>query len=225
MSHASIPPYMIWLAAMAVLLWLVGHNLPAALLFVFPGLMRSRETDDDGSLDPAAVPAMERVDADLRGLGFVKLGAIEVCPPLSRCRPDVVYGAPALATFADVNGREGSINFTLFTPFQGGEAVLTSNFRRRGSNDPAFLSGGLPGIGVPEIWAAHRRRVTQMSEGPRHAVPWPDVTLAGRLAANDRFYAGVGRAELRARGAFAVTMFLTGLVLIAYIGLNLIRFF
>jgi len=213
------------LVALALAFWLVAHNLPAVLLFVFPRLLRSRETDDDGSLDPADLPAMERIDADLRGLGFVKLGAIEVCPPLSRCLPELVYGAPALATFADINGRGGSLHLTLFSPFQGGEAVMTSNYRRQGRHSRTLLVGGLPGHDVAEIWAAHRRRTSQMSEGPRHAVPWSDLTLAGRLAASDRFYAGVGKAELRARGAIPLTMLTTGLVLMVYVGLNLARFF
>src|ERR1700727_1950335 len=110
MAHATLPPQMTWLVALALLLWLVAHNLPATLLFLFPGLMRSRETDDDGSLDPATVPAMERVDTHLRPLGFARLGAIEVCQPLSRCMPELVYGAPSLATFADINARGGSLN-------------------------------------------------------------------------------------------------------------------
>ena len=225
MSQWTLPPQFTLLVALALLFWVVAHNLPAALLFLFPRLMRSRETDDDGSLDPDNTPSMERVHADLRELGFVKLGAIEVCPPLSPCLPDLVYGAPALATFADLNGRGGSLRITLFTPFQSGEVVVTSNYRRRGSHSPALLVGGLPGHDVPEIWAAHRRRSTQMTEGPRHAVPWPDITLEGRLAANDQFYAGVGKSELRARGGFPLIMLTTGLVLMAYVGVNLARFF
>jgi hypothetical protein len=225
LAHWTIPPQYTLLVALALLFWVVAHNLPAALLFGFPSLMRSRETDDDGSLDPANMPSMERVDADLRELGFVKLGAIEVCPPASRALPDLVYGAPALATFVDLNGRGGSLRMTFFTPFQSGEAVMTSNYQRRGSHSPALLVGGLPGHDVPEIWAAHRRRATQMSEGPRHAVPWQNVTLEGRLTANDRFYAGVGKTELRARGGFPLIMLTTGLVLMAYVGLNLARFF
>ncbi len=78
---------------------------------------------------------------------------------------------------------------------------------------------------MPEIWAAHRRRATQLSEGPRHAVPWTDVTLEGRLKANDQFYASAGKVELRAGGAFPLTMLVTGLALMLYLGLNLARFF
>src|ERR1700733_3328314 len=117
MAPTTIPPQITLLVALALAFWLVAHNLPAALLFLFPRLMRTSETDDDGSLDPARTPSMERVDAELRELGFVKLGAIEVCPPLSRCQADLVYGAPALATFADINARGGSLHITLFTPF------------------------------------------------------------------------------------------------------------
>src|SRR5581483_102222 len=140
-----LSPQLTLLVALALALWLVGHNLPAALLFVFPQWMRSRETDDDGSPDPAVEPAMERIDAELRELGFARLGAIEVCPPLSRCLPELVYGAPSLSTFADIDARGGAIRLTLVTPFEGGEAVLTSNFRRRGRHSRDLLMGGLPG--------------------------------------------------------------------------------
>jgi hypothetical protein len=223
MPATTLPPQITLLVALALAFWLVAHNLPAALLFVFPKLMRTSETDDDGSLDPAHTPSMERIDADLRELGFVKLGAIEVCPPLSRCLADLVYGAPGLTTFADVNARGGSLHVTLVTPFQGGEAVLTSNFRRRGRHTSRLMVGGLPGHGVPEIWAAHRRRIAQLAEGSRPARPWTDITLAGRLAANDRYYAGAGKSELRTRGALPLTMLSTGLVLMAYAGVQLVR--
>jgi hypothetical protein len=205
-----------------VALWLAARNLPAALLLAFPRLMRVRETDDDGSLDAAVEPSMERVDEALRSLGFVKLGAIELCPPLSRTLPELVYGAPALHTFADLNARGGSLQVTLFTPFEGGEAVLTSNFRRSGRDDPMLLIGGLPGHDVFELWAVHRRRVARLVEGPRRAVPWGDVSLEGRQRAAERFATGVGKRELRARGLVPVMILAMSLALMVYAGVQLV---
>jgi len=191
------------LLALAVATWLFFSNLPGALLFIWPGWMRARETDDDGSLDPETEPAMERVDSALRDLGFSKLGAIQVSPPFSRGWAELCYAAKDLLTFADVDARGGALHVTLFTPFASGEAVVTSDFRRPGRETPRLLLGGLPQADVPGLWAAHKRRVARLSQG---AMPWQDFTISGRVVADEGFYAGAGRSELRARswGALAV---------------------
>lgn len=208
---------------MAIALWLVARNASGALLCLLPWLQKARETSDDGSLDPENEPAMERFDAGLRALGFAKLGAIELCAPLAPPRARLIYGAPALNTFADLEAPSGSLHLTLFTPFEGGEAVVTSNFQRSGHNTDTLLLGGLPGHEVREVWAAHRRRVAQLTDGPRHAVPWNDLTLPGRVRAQSRYVHGSGKRELRARGVVPLTVVLMALVLMALAVLQLAR--
>jgi hypothetical protein len=193
-------------------LFLLGRNLPAALLALFPALWRVRETDDDGSLDPETQPATEKVVSDLRAVGFDKLGAIEVRPPLSRSQASLVYGASELHTFADLDAHGGSLRVTLFTPFEGGQAVLTSDHARPGRSEADMLIGGLPGHDVPGLWAVHRRRVSQLAEGPLRAVPWSNVTIAGRVEAERRFYGGAGKRLLRSRGILPVLMLVTALL-------------
>ena len=200
------------LLAAGAALWLVGRNLPSALLALFPSLWRAAETEDDGSLDPENEPAMEKVVEALHGLGFEKLGAIQLGPPLGRAQAELVYGARELNTFADLDGQDGAARVTLFTPFEGGEAVLTSDYSRAGRNDADVLIGGLPAHDVAGLWAAHRRRVAQLAEGPLKVVPWGDITLAGRVAAERRFYTGAGKRLLRSRGFFPALMLVTAVL-------------
>jgi len=201
------------LLALAVAIWLFFKNLPGALLCVWPGWMRARETDDDGSLDPETEPAMARVDQELRELGFSRVGAIQVSPPLSRGWAELCYAAKDLLTFADIDARGGALHVTLFTPFSSGQAVVTSDFRRPGRETPRLLLGGLPQSDVPALWAAHRRRIARL--GP-DATPWQDFTISGRVAADESFYSGAGSSELRARSwaslAVAAVAFLLGLL-------------
>jgi hypothetical protein len=201
------------LLALAVATWLFFKNLPGALLCIWPGFMRARETDDDGSLDPETEPAMARVDQGLRELGFTKVGAIQVSPPLSRGWAELCYAAKDLLTFADIDARAGALHVTLFTPFASGQAVVTSDFRRPGRETPRLLLGGLPQSDVPALWAAHKRRISRLSQG---ATPWQDFTISGRIAADESYYTGAGKSELRARswGALtvAVVAFLLGLL-------------
>ena len=177
------------LLALAVAIWFFFKNLPGALLFIWPGWMRARETDDDGSLDPDSEPAMARVDSDLRELGFTKVGAIQVSPPLSLGWAELCYAAKDLFTFADIDARGGALHVTLFTPFASGEAVVTSDFRRPGRETPRLLLGGLPQSDLPALWAAHRRRMGRLSP---EATPWSDFTIGGRVAADESFYRGGG---------------------------------
>ena len=92
------------LGAAAVAVFILFRNLPAALTFLWPGLLRARETDDDGSLDPEREPAMERVDKALRELGFGKIGAIEVpvnCHYKGRLLAHIVNDSAARVIIAD----------------------------------------------------------------------------------------------------------------------------
>jgi len=201
------------LIGLALATWLFFKNLPGALLCIWPGWMRARETDDDGSLSPETEPAMERVDRDLRELGFTKVGAIQVSPPFSQGWAELCYAAKDLLTFADIDARGGALHVTLFTPFQSGQAVVTSDFPRPGRETPRLLIGGLPRSDLPGLWAAHRRRVSRLSQG---TTPWQDFTISGRVEADESFYAGAGKSELRARSwsslAVAAAAFLLGLL-------------
>jgi hypothetical protein len=211
------------LIAIAAALWLVGRNLPAALLALLPSLWNARETEDDGSLNPETEPATEKIVVDLQKLGFAKLGAVEVGSRLGRSQAALVYGAPELHTFADLDGQDGVLRFTLFTPFEGGEAVLTSDYARPARNDPDALIGGLPAHDVPGVWAAHRRRVAQLTDGPLRPIPWKDVTLVGRVAAESRFYGGAGKRLLRARGMLPALMLVTAVLFTVLSVLQFIR--
>jgi hypothetical protein len=189
--------------------WLFFKNLPAALLCLHPGLQGARETDDDGSLDPGTEPAMERVERGMAQLGFTRLGAIQVRPPLSKGWSELVYAAPALRTFADVGVRGGALAVSLFTPFQGGAAVGTADYRRPSIERSDYLAGGLPGVDIPELWAVHRRRVGRLSEGRE---PWTDFSLRGRIEAHRVFLAGAGGSELR---ALSMSGLMIGLIALA----------
>ncbi len=219
------------LLAGAGAVWFLFRNLPQGLLFFFPGLLRARETDDDGSLDPARWPAMEHVERALGALGFARAGAIEVRPPLSAPVADLVYSnapasgllqAPALHAFADVGARGGAIEVTFFTPFQDGRAVLTSDFRRPTVERKGYLAGGLPGTDVPELWAVHRRRVEHFEPGVP-ATPWSDFSAAGRVLAEEAVLAGPGRKELRGRSASAALVSIMALALLVFTTLQLLR--
>ncbi len=216
------------LGAAAVAVFILFRNLPAALTFLWPGLLRARETDDDGSLDPEREPAMERVDKALTELGFGKIGAIEVRPPLSSGWADLVYAAPTLHAFADVGVRAGAVALTFFTPFAGGAAVMTSDFKRATSDRPDFQAGGILGADVPALWAVHRRRVEHFKP-PLHGgsegvpQPWDDFTIAGRVRADEVVFHGPGKRELRVRAIQPAVVALFALVLLVMSAIQLVR--
>ncbi|MHB8416614.1 MAG: hypothetical protein ACYDCL_00960 [Myxococcales bacterium] len=211
------------LIAGAFAAYFLFRYLPSALLFVWPGLLRTRETEDDGSLDPGREPAMERVHAGLVELGFARAGAIQVSPPLSAGWAELVYAAPALHAFADVDVRGGAVAVTLLTPFEGGQAVLTSDFRRATTDRADYLAGGLPGSDIPALWAAHRRRVEHFHPPGAAPAPWTDFSIAGRVRADEVVTRGAGRRELRQRSAAPLMYVLLALALLAESALQLVR--
>jgi hypothetical protein len=181
--------------------FLLVRNLPGALLFLRPAWIRVRREGgaDAVSPDGHGVAIAEMLDA-VEELGFVPLGVLRESRPLGRTRREFVFAHEAEHAFAGVMpvGDEAWLFF--LSPYEAGQAVITSDFRWPAVERADYLAGGLPAATPVEVWNAHRRRAARMVESG--ARPLSGLTLERREDVARAFYrTGPGRRETRRREA------------------------
>lgn len=179
--------------------FLLVRNLPGALLFVRPGWIRVRREGGPEAVSPHGhgVAVAEMLDA-VEDLGFSPLGVLRETRPLGRSRKEFSFAHEAEHAFAGVMpvGDEAWLFF--FSAFEGGQVVITADFRWPATETGDYLAGGLPAATPVEVWNAHRRRVARMVEAG--ARPVAGLTLERREEAARAFYGtGPGGREARRR--------------------------
>ena len=195
------------LALAAFVLW---RNLPAAILCLWPRLMRARGEDE--SWPRVDRTLFDQMEEELVPLGFRRLGVHVERAPLARGQLayDFVHDAERTWATATVQGQEARLH--LLTPFEGEAFVLTAdhkvaNLDRMGE----CLSGGMVGAEPEHLFAAHRRRVERMKEAGR--VLQADLSLEARVKAADRWFHGFGAHELRVKNLNGLLMSGVGLAI------------
>lgn len=204
MQHA---PILVSLALAALILW---RNLPGALLFLWPGLVRARAAaEDDPRLDRELFAQMQE---ELAPLGFVRLGVHLESAPLRRAALQYDFVSPAEATFATAFMAGRDARLYLITALGDGAIVLTADHARIGVDRPDYLAGGIPGASPEELLAAHRRRVERLVSAGHQRLAGLD--FEARVALARRWFAGKGAGEMRLRHANALLLSLIGVVLL-----------
>lgn len=203
--------------ALTVLLvgFLLVRNLPGALIFVRPGWIRVRREGGAEAVSPHGhgVAVAEMLDA-VEDLGFAPLGVLRETRPLGRLRREYAFSHEAEHSFAGVMpvGAEAWLFF--FSAFEGGQVVITADFRWPATESADYLAGGLPAAKPVEVWNTHRRRVARMVESG--ARPVAGLTLERREEAARAFYGtGPGGRETRRREARSFLFSLFAVALLA----------
>jgi hypothetical protein len=193
------------LALAAIILW---RNLPAALLCLWPGFVRTRTVSEEGpSLDAGLFRALEE---ELAPLGFRRLGARIEKAPLRRPLACYDFAHDAERTFASAYRERGEVRLYFLTAFEHGGFVLTANHRRQGIERRGYLAGGIPGALPEQLLPVHRRRVERLvQEGQTPTGCSPDA----RLSAARDWIRGAGVRETRLRNANGLILSLMGLAM------------
>jgi hypothetical protein len=199
--------------SLALGLLILWRNLPGALMFLRPGLVRVRRAPED-ALDE---PLFAEMEGELAPLGFRRLGAHLEKAPLRRPVLSYDFVNEAEHTFGSAFRDGGVMRLYLLTPFSGGGFVLTADHRRTGVERGDYLAGGLPGAGPDALLAAHRRRVERLVREGRQ--PLADLSMDAREQAAVRWHRGAGARELRLRNANQLILCLMGVaILVAVVG-------
>lgn len=210
-------------ASFALVLFLLWRNLPGALLFVAPKLVRVRTEGTPESVEGSAHgSAIRQMLEDVEALGFAPLGIKWERKPLGRGQKEFVFASEEERAWAGVMpvGNEAWLYF--FTPLALGGAVITADFKWPSAEDPDYLAGGLPAATPTEVLAAHRRRIRSLQEKGLAVAERFD--LPAREQAARAFYAGgPGAREARRRELPHLLFAGTGLAWLGLLGYTVLR--
>ncbi len=210
-------------ASFAMVLFLLWRNLPGALLFLAPKLVRVRTEGTPASVEGAGHgTAIRQMLEEVEALGFAPLGLKWEQKPLGRRQKEFVFASTQERAWAGVMpvGNEAWLYF--FTPLALGGAVITADFRWPSSDEPDYLAGGLPAATPTEVLAAHRRRIKGVEEQGLGLAERFD--LAARELAARAFYAGgPGAREARRRELPHLLFAGTGLAWLGLLGYTVLR--
>ena len=88
---ADLIKVIVFFALIGFLFW---RNLPGALIFVRPGLIRCRMAGGVDAMAPISRgPAMREMIDEIEELGFAPLGVLTEQRPLARTRRELVYAS------------------------------------------------------------------------------------------------------------------------------------
>jgi hypothetical protein len=195
--------------------FLLVRNLPGALVFVRPAWIRIRREGGPETVSPHGhgIAVAEMLDG-VEDLGFSPLGTLRESRPLAGSQKQFVFAREEDHAYAGVMPVRDEAWLLFFTPFEGGQVVVTTDFRVPAVEDADYFAGGLPAATPTEVWNAHKRRVARMVESGAH--PAAGLSLEGREAAWRAFYrTGPGRREVRRREARAFMFSLFSVALLA----------
>lgn len=183
------------LLVVAFALYMLARHGRRALAFAFPGKVLL----DGAEGEEPRTPLQHRAEGELDSLGFARLGARRERTLLGGLDlASQAYANETAGSYADVldhaPARAGPLVYFL-SVFPGGAAVLTANHSRPALSTREVQSGGLPGAGVAETFAAHRKALERFAA--RHGAPAAPARLAARQEAARAWYAGPGRREVR----------------------------
>ncbi len=204
----------VWAMGAGIIAIVMRGNLWRAWLCLKP---TSMHVEADAPPGQAKLPeSLEKLDAELRALGFVSLGSHLEQP---RFGPEMLsydYVHPGDKCFATTyvsTNRQAKLYF--LTPTAGGGFVITANHQRAAREIKGrYLSGALESLPSPRVFTAHLRRVGEVG------VPEGEFTQAGRVEAAKAWFAGPGNVEVRQQNALGLlwTVGTVGMVAAAIFG-------
>lgn len=143
---------------------------------------------------------LEKLDAELRAIGFVSLGSHVEHPKFGPQMISYDYGHEKEKAFATLYvSNVGAARVYFLTRTTGGGFVITANHRRPAREIKGrYLSGALEAMPAARVFTAHVRRVGDVG------APECDITQAARIDAAKEWFAGHGKLEVRQQNALGL---------------------
>lgn len=159
---------------------------------------------------------LEKIDAELRALGFVSVGSHLEQPRFGPEMFSYDYVHLEQKTFATAYvSTNGDPKLYFLTSTTAGGFVITADHPRAAREIKGrYLSGSLESLPCARVFTAHLRRITEVG------VPEGELNQAGRIAAAKAWFAGPGNLEVRQQNALGLlwTVGTVGMVAAAIFG-------
>lgn len=188
----------VWAVGLGVIVVVMRGNLWRAWLCLRP---TSISIEADAPAGQVKLPEpLEKLDAELRAIGFVSIGTHIEQPKFGPQMISHDYVHEKEKTFATLYVGTADVPKVYFlTRTTGGGFVITANHRRPAREIKGkYLSGALEALPSPRVFTAHLRRVADVG------TPAGELTQAARVEAAKEWFAGYGNLEVRQQNALGL---------------------
>jgi hypothetical protein len=204
-------------AVMLIFIMIQGRTvIPRIISFLSPESRRLYFEDDSStSLTEKKREIILPILAKIEALGFSRLGIMLDKPPLwARGSREVVLASAAEQTFASAGLRRNNVSYFFYTPFTGGQVVITAYNAFRNASTPEFVTTVVYSEGIEEMLAIHKKQVEEfMVKG---FTPYMDYSRESVIKATRAFYRSpFPRQQLRLAGTINLLIYLVFILVLA----------
>ncbi|HEX7476084.1 MAG TPA: hypothetical protein VF318_08985 [Dehalococcoidales bacterium] len=198
------------------IVWQARTVLPRIVSFLLP-VKRHLYFEDDlqKPAEAAKRETLRPVIEKLESLGFKPLGMmVEKFPLWAGTSREITMVSPVVKTIASLGFRRRKPSYFFYTPFTGGEVVITSYNSFRDFTKDDFVTTVVPSGEPSEMLEIHQKQVEKfMALG---YTPFTDYTRDSVITATRLYYDSLyPKQQLRIAGLFNLLFFIVCLFLLA----------
>lgn len=198
------------------IVWQARTVLPRIVSFLLPVKRRLYFEDDlQKPVEAAKRETLRPVIEKLESLGFKPLGMmVEKFPLWAGVSREISMTSPAAKTIASLGFRRRKPSYFFYTPFTGGEVVITSYNSFRDFNKDDFVTTVVPSGEPAEMLEIHQKQVEKFIA--LGSVPFTEYTRESVIKATELYYDSLyPKQQLRIAGLFNLLFFIVCLFLLA----------
>ncbi len=162
--------------------------VPRIISFLLP--IKKNLYFEDGQRAPEKTdktPGIAAVVSKLESAGFAPLGMmVEKFPLWAAVTREIIMVSPGSQAIASLGFRRQRPSYFFYTPFAGGEVVITACNSFRDLKKAGFVTEVIPSGDVAEMLAAHSKRVEEFVQ--QGYIPFTDFSRESVIRATDQYY-------------------------------------
>ena len=207
-----------WVLAAIVLVLVVLQGrtaIPRIISFFFPGTRRLYFDDSGAPIGEKhreiVRPVLEKIEA----LGFSQLGIMTDKPPLwAKGSREIVLASSEERAFASIGLRKNRLSYFFYTPFTGGQIVITAYNAFRDVHLDGFVTAVVYTEDIEGMLAVHREQVREfMGQGFE---PYQEYNRESIVKATYSYYKSpFPRQRLRVAGIINLLIYLVFILVLA----------
>lgn len=203
--------------ALGMLIFGIIWLFPYSLLILWPSPRCWFDKNFDRPVTSKKQETMRQLEEQIEGLGFRRLG-IKVEKRLwLRATRLMDFASVQSRSFASIYVQKDKIKYYFFTPFSGGQMVLTANHVLLPATSGETLISSVPGP-PNELLSLHQDRVQSLCA--KGFDPYKEYTKETRLKATEQYYkSDLVRKQMRLAGWICLLLFMA----ICYFGLDILK--
>jgi hypothetical protein len=196
-----------------VIIMQVRSRIPRIISFFTPHLRDLFFQDvPDPPVDELHQEMIKPKQEQLTGLGFTSLGLmVEKAPLWAKGSRELVLVSEKEQIIASIGFRGLKMSYFLYTPFEGGQVVITAYNCFRNFVKPDFLTTEIKSNNIEELMESHKKDVADFIG--KGYVPFSDFSRAAVIRATNQYYqAPYPKKQLRIAGFVNSAIFIFSLL-------------